>query len=209
MIRGLHGGGFMSHRQHNDVVINLYRHFHRSAMAIVLVLILAALQQVHACGLEPTFRGGFTVSYPGALDVAVAVAAARREGLLPPAESEMVANDMRLRQMLVDLRNLKSRLSEVRVQGEGDGQAPFSLVLVGPGMWSHFYLTPAGVLASYHTEGPMSGKTVVLTHHAVLRALLKGDLSTVLAAELGLIVYTGIDAEPVQSAFETGLQASS
>ena len=208
MSRALNVGGFPLRWQHKGAGVN-HHMFNRPAAAIVFAFMLTAFPQVHACGLEPTLRGGFTISYPGALDVAVAVAAARREGLLPPAESEVIANDVRLRQMLADLRHFKSRLGEASAQGKGMGQAPFSLVLVGPGLWSHFYLTPGGVLARYHTEGPLNDKTVVLTHHAVLRALLNGDLTTTQAAELGLIAYSGSEAQPVRSAFETGLELSS
>ena len=178
------------------------------AIIMLALMMLTAFPQVNACGLEPTLKGGFTISYPGSLDVAVAVANARREGLLPPAMTEAVANDVQLSQMLADLRRLQARLNESGVPASDKGTAPFSLVLVGPGLWSHYSLTPGGVLARYHIDGPLSD-TVVLTHHAVLRALLNGEIGTEQATELGLIAYSGRDAEPVRNVFETGFQSSS
>ena len=49
--------------------------------------------------------------------------------------------------MLVDLRQLQSRLKAASVQATGDSTAPFSLVLSGPGLWPHYYLTAQGVQA--------------------------------------------------------------
>ena len=52
--------------------------------------------------------------------------------------------------MLADLRQLPSRLKAASVQATGDSTAPFSLVLVGPGLWSHYYLTAQDVQARLH-----------------------------------------------------------
>lgn len=203
------GGGLPLHRWHNDAGVILSLHFHIAATAIVFALMLTALPQVHACGLEPTLRGGITVSHPGAIDVAMAVAAARRDGLLPPADARTVSNDVRLRQMLADLRRLQSRLNEGRAQDKGDSKLPFSLVLVGPGLWSHYHMTAGGVEADFHTVGPLEGKAVVMTHSVVLRALLDGTLTTDQAAEFGLLAYSGNDTGPVREVLEAGFQSSS
>ena len=207
MSRAHHRSGFSLRRSHDGAGVN-HLLFNWPSAVIMVALMLMAFPQVHACGLEPSLKGGFTISYPGSLDVAVAVANARREGLLPPPETEVVANEVRLQQMLSDLRRLQARLNGSGAVASGVGTAPFSLVLVGPGLWSHYFLTQGGVLARYHISGPLSD-TVVLTHHSVLRALLNGELGTDQATELGLIAYSGSDAEPVRSAFETGFQSSS
>jgi hypothetical protein len=173
------------------------------------MLASVSLSRVYACGLEPALKGGFTVSYPGALDVAVAVADSRRSGLLPPATPVEVSSGVLLHQMLGDLERLQTRLNSRLAGWAKDSATAFSLVLVGPGLWSHYHPTPAGIRAEYHTDGPLAGKAVILTHHAVLRALLNGDLSTAQATELGLITYSGIEAGPVQIAFEHGFPPSS
>ena len=208
MSRAHHRGGSPLRRSDNGAGGDHPLYNRPFAIIMLALMMLTAFPPVQACGLEPTLKGGFTISYPGSLDVAVAVANARREGLLPPAGSEVVANEVRLQQMLADLRRLQTRLNDSGVLASGEGTAPFSLVLVGPGLWSHYFLTQGGVLAQYHINGPLSD-TVVLTHHSVLRALLNGDISTLQATELGLIGYSGRDAEPVRSVFETGFQSSS
>ncbi len=162
--------------------------------------------QVSACGLELGVRGGFTVSHPRSLDVAVAVAKARGDGLLPTAAARSPSNDMLLRLMITDIRRMQSRLKDGRSALAKGSTAPFSLVLVGPGLWSHFHLTSGGVLARYHVDGPLTGKPVVLTHRAVLEALLEGTLSPEQAVEKGLLVFAGGDTGPVQQVFRQGFR---
>ena len=183
--------------------------YRRLITAFLLTIAPGVLSPVQACGLEPAYKGGLTVSYPGALDVAVAVAESRHSGLLPPANPGAVSSEVLLEQMLADLRRLESRLNASLPGIEAETTIAFSLVLVGPGLWSHYHPTPAGIRAEYHTDGPLAGKAVILTHHSVLRALLNGDLSTAQATELGLITYSGIEAGPVRIAFEHGFQSSS
>ena len=191
------------------VLAYCHRYFCRLSMVFILLLAPVSLSHVHACGLEHALRGGLAVSYPGALDVAVAVADSRRSGLLPPADPGAVSNEVIAQQMLADLRRLQSRLNASLQGNEENTTAAFSLVLVGPGLWSHYHPAAGGIRAEYHTSGPMAGKAVILTHHAVLRALLSGDLNTVQAAELGLVAYSGIDAAPARNVFEAGFQSNS
>ena len=174
------------------------------AMAATVGMVSTSLP-AHSCALEPSINGGITISYPGSIDVAVAVASARSDGLLPPASSEAIPNDVRKQQILADLRRLQSRLNKARERIPADSAAPFSLVLVGPGLWSHFHMTTGGVLANYHTDGPLAGKVVVLTHATALRAMLTGNLSLERATELGLIAYSGVDRSSIQRTFEMSL----
>ena len=174
----------------------------------IATIVLSYSPPSHSCGLEPTVNGGFTISYPGSIDVAVAVSRARNDGFLPAASPVAIPNEVRLQQMLADLRRLQSRLNKARKAIPGDNATPFSLVLVGPGLWSHFYLTSGGVLANYHTDGPLAGKVVVLTHHSALRALLEGSLSAEAAVDLGLIAFSGSDAVPIREAFEIAVRSS-
>jgi hypothetical protein len=175
------------------------------ATTIAAVMLSCSLP-AFSCSLEPTINGGFTISYPGSLKVAVAVADARTKGLLPPVNKEAITNEIRLQQMLTDLRHLQVRLNEARNKIPEDNATPFSVVLVGPGLWSHFHITTAGVQAHYHTNGPLDDKAVVLTHATALRAMLEGNLSIEQATELGLITYSGSAIEPVQKTLEIGLQ---
>jgi len=183
---------------------------HSKSIATTLVMtaiigVSNASIPVHACGLEPGFNGGITISYPGSIEVAVAVASARSNGLLPAASTKTVSNEVRRQQILADLRRLQTRLNETRDEVPDAGTATFSLVLVGPGLWSHYRVTAGGVLANYHTDGPLAGKAVVLTHAAALRAMLSGALSIERATELGLIAYSGVDTSPIQRTLEISL----
>jgi hypothetical protein len=175
------------------------------AVSVIAVITLGYSQHAHTCGLEPHINGGITISYPGSIDVAVAVANARAKGLLPPASTDVIPNDVRLQNMLSDLRRLENRLNKARTKIPDDSPAPFSLVLVGPGLWSHFHITTDGVLPHYHTAGPIAGSAVVLTHEAALHAMLAGSLSIERATELGLIAYAGADTSALQRTFEISL----
>lgn len=81
----------------------------------------------------------------------------------------------------------------------------FSLVLVRSGLWCHFHVSPAAILPHYQAKGPLDGKTVVLTHHVVLQALLRGDLSVENPAALGLISYSGENTDGVRRLFDNGV----
>ena len=168
-----------------------------------VLFVMAA--QTFACGLEPSLKGGFTVSYPGSLDVAVAVARARSAGALPPIDPDAASNDVLLREMITDLRKLRSRLKAGRVADARGPAESFSLVLVGPGLWSHFHMSPGNVLARYHVDGPLEGKVVVLTHQFVLEALLRGSLTAEAALDRGLLAFSGNGADSVRRAFIAGL----
>ncbi len=174
-------------------------------VAAITTIVLGYSQHAYTCALEPSISGGITISYPGSIDVAVAVANARSDGLLPPASSEAITNEARLQQMLADLRRLHTRLNKARGETPNNSAAAFSLVLVGPGLWSHYRMTNGGVLANYHTDGPLNGKVVVLTHATALRAMLAGSLSIERATELGLIAYSGADTAPIKQALEISL----
>jgi hypothetical protein len=176
---------------------------------VILIAAAAASSSppISACALEATIKGGFEVSHPRSLDVAVAVANARRDGLLPPASANSPSNDVLLRLMISDIRRMESRLKDGRSALAKDSTAPFSLVLVGPGLWSHFHLTSGGLLTRYHVDGPLAGKPVVLTHHVVLKALLDGSLAPKEAAEQGLLIFAGENTLPVQQVFRQGFQS--
>lgn len=172
----------------------------------VLVLAAGCSTGALACALEPMINGGFSVSHPASINVAVAVANARREGLLPQADAEPVPNDVQLNRILADLRKLQSRLSGGR-KSMDDAPRSFSFLLVGPGLWSHFFASRGAVLARYHTEGPLSDKATVITHHAVLQALLGSSLTAEEATERGLLTYADGDTAPIRQIIETGLEA--
>jgi hypothetical protein len=175
--------------------------------ALLSALFVVSLQS-QACGLELAPKGGFANSHPGSLAVAVAVADARSAGRLPAADSPDLPNELRLHRMLTDLQRLQARLNAAGATGGSPDPAGFSLVLVGPGLWSRFVGIPGGVAAEYHVAGPLDSGPVVLTHHAVLQAMLDGELAADEAAAVGLLAFVGEGAESVRKVFELGLDSS-
>ena len=175
-----------------------------SALGVAGMLRASGQQLAQACALEPMINGGFRVSHPASINVAVAVANARRAGLLPNADTEPPPSDVQLRRMLGDLRKLRARLDNGR-QAMLERPRSFSVVLVGPGLWSHFHASPAAILARYHTTGPLEDKVTVLTHHVVLQSLLAGDMTPEQAMARGLLTYADGDAAPVRQLFVKGL----
>ena len=188
----------------NCAVNNLRLQLLRTAVAFLIATVSAPAS---ACTLEAVVNGGFTLSHPGALEVAAAVAKARRESLLSPAPSETLPNDMLLRLMITSLRRVQLHLDGAIPAGETEPDMSFSLVLVGPGLWSHFHQSSGGLLARYHVEGPLRDGVVVLTHHAVLEALLQRTMSAETAAAHGLIEFAGKDADHVRRMFVNSFDA--
>ncbi len=174
------------------------------AHALLVATMIGLSPRADACALEPSFQGGSLVSHPGALGVAVAFADARRQGALKTDISQNVPNDVRLRRMVADLQRLRSTLTKGRAASSDRSSARFSLMLIGPSLWSEFLVSPSGILARYHIAGPGAGQAVVLTHNTVLLAMLKGDLSLGQARNLGLIAFSGADSETVAQFFELG-----
>ena len=173
------------------------------ASTAMLVLLITA-KNAFACALELSVNGSFfEVNYPGSIEVAVAVASARRDGIIPPASIEPASNMARLQNMLADLKRLRLRL----VNGQGATDS-FSLLLVGPGLWSNFYTSGNMILGQYHVSGPLANKSTVLTSDAVLRALLSDELGIHQAMELGLITYSGKNADAIRNTFERGFETN-
>jgi hypothetical protein len=184
-----------------------YSCFKCSLMAIV-ALSSIWLASANACTLHGPTVGGFRVSYPGALNVALAVAEARREGVLPQVNRNTLNRDAQLEQVMGDLAQLQYRLDAARRSRTDSEPMAFSLVLVGPGLWAHYHVTPDAVESHPHAAGPLEGHAVVMTHPAVLRALLQQTLTTEDAAETGLLAVSGNDVRPVQEAFDVSFRSN-
>ena len=176
-----------------------------SATIILLAGLLSMLPHGHvrACGLEPMLNGGFTVSHPDALNIAVAVAKARNSGLLPQAAEKQLSNDVILRLMIADLQQMNRHLKR-GMNTESDAGS-FSVILVGPGLWSQFFPANGHMLARYHTDGPLKDRPTVVTHHAVLKALLGDELTVSQALDLGLISFDGQGYSDVLALLEGSL----
>lgn len=170
------------------------RHF---AVAIA-VLAVIGWNTAQACGFHMQINGGFQVSYPGALGVAVAVARAREDGILDRPRS-VKASLVEFQRAIRNLRELQLQLETRQVPNGHHADLKFALVLVGPSLWSEFDVTASGVMARYHMDGPGANKIVVLTHPAVLEALLRNHITVADAVDRGLISFA---APQVRRVFE-------
>ena len=191
----------------------------RVRLLAAIATLAAACGSAVACGFHPGLKGGLSVTYPGSLRVAVAVAEARRRDLLPPASPRTSARApcfvgsfsargpsrtaseglCAYTAALLRLHQLKLRLEQsMESAAEGAG-TEFSLVLVGPRLWSHYRLAADVVLARHHVDGPIRDRAVVLTHEAVLEAVLAGALDAGHAMEAGLIAVAGPEGARVST----------
>ena len=171
-------------------------------------LAFVAPNPTRACGFHPQLQGGFQISYPGALDVAVAVADARRRNVLPAQRKRTgrPAAAFEFQTAMSDLKRLQAHLDTSRQRLLPHENRRFSIVLVGPSLWSNFHVAPAAVMARYHATGPIDDEPVVLTHRAALHALMRGHIALRDAVASRLIVFSGQGATDVQSVFETSFE---
>jgi hypothetical protein len=86
----------------------------------------------------------------------------------------------------------KLHLLASRIDGGGTRiEAPVSIVLIGPMLWSVFTPSSDGLSVRTHANGPAPGTAVVITDVPVLAALLSGVLSGQTAEAASLIRIYG------------------
>ncbi len=171
-----------------------------------VALALTSAAPAAACGFHGGPRGTLDVAYPGSLSVAVAVANAKDDGLLPARDPARPA--LGYHRAVGEIMNFASALGDEETQrspkgslkslvlahGEVEAQRSpqgFSLLLVGPRLWSAIIPQGSGFAARVHTAGPLPGRPVVLTEYLVLAAIEQGKLSLAEALDLGLIRIHG------------------
>ena len=161
-----------------------------------------------ACGFHPQLNGGFSIGYPGALDIAVAVADARRSRLLQDGFRPQLGDAARFRRTMRDLQHLYTRLAGVEPTLKSESGVEFSLILVGPDLWSNFMVRRDATFARYHETGPSGNGVVVLTHHTVLRALLSASLPIDTAIDRKLVVFSGEGTPTVRRLFDAAFRVN-
>ncbi len=147
---------------------------------LVVALSLPPGGTAGACGFHGTLANGLGVPYPGAMSVAISIAEARRDGLLP-ARTIQSRSAFAYQAALARLGTLQSRLAA------SPEESDFSLLFVTTDLWTHYRV--GGVLP--HAQGPIPGRPVVMTDDAVLDAVLEGTLGVGEAFDRGLIAVTG------------------
>jgi hypothetical protein len=173
----------------------------RSRVLGAVAVLLASTVTADSCGFEnpnsvSAQRGLLNLAYPNALYVISAVWRAQQEDLIerdnrPPAVKALLG----YRGAVGKLETLRTRLE----RGLTASEIPaFSLMLVGPVLWSRYAQSDDVLTMVSHLQGPESGDLVVVTDEPVIAALNDGRLTLKDAGELGLIRYYG-PAERVQA----------
>ncbi|MCB1486757.1 MAG: hypothetical protein KDJ88_04765 [Bauldia sp.] len=164
--------------------------------SLALLAMAAAPVRSLACSFEDpngaaAQRVILSVVYPNALYVEGAVYTALTEGILRPAHFAQPGDFFALDRIARNLRRFAGLLGS-----EAPPDMPeFSMVLMGPVLWTRFSPGADGIAAEPHVAGPLSGKVVVVSDAPVVAALVKGDLSGRSANEAGLLRYYGDAAE--------------
>ena len=153
-----------------------------------------------ACGYHDAASinlGMLNLSYPDSLHVRTAVWMAQRDGTLArPAAAEAPADEattrlramLRYREALGSLDALRAGFDGVRT---GRPAPSFSVVLIGPMLWTRFDTATAPIAMSAHADGPGRDHVVLVTDAPVLAALAEGRLSPAAARRNGLVRIYG------------------
>jgi len=171
--------------------------FQRSLVTGLAVLALAASAAPgRTCGFEDPNSAAMqrvmlNVVYPNALYVQGAVDEALRAGMLRSAHFTRPGDFFALQRTTRRL----SQFADILANGATDGLPAFSMVLMGPVLWSRFVPGINGFAVETHAAGPLPHKVVVVTDVPALSALVLGDVSGEYANASGLVRFYGDPAE--------------
>ena len=159
--------------------------------AAAIALLLSAAPAL-ACGFEDPSNVGFqrgmlNFAFPKALWVQTAVWQAQQAGLLERDQSLAGSR------ALLGFRRASDALSTVARQlDDGNDALPaFTLVMIGPVLWTRFAEGENGLTATPHVKGPALGDVVVVSDEPVILALAKGRIGGATALDQGLIRVYG------------------
>ena len=163
------------------------------AFGAVAVLLASTVTAV-SCGFEnpnsvSAQRGLLNFAYPNSLHVTSAVWRAQQEDLIerdnrPPAVKALLG----YRWAVSKLEVFRAHLEKAMVGAEAPD---FSVMLIGPVLWTRYAQSDDVLTMTSHLEGPERGDVVVVTDEPVIAALNDGRLTLKDAGELGLIRYYG------------------
>lgn len=129
--------------------------------------------------------------YPNALYVQGWIDQALRDGILKPAHFARPGDLFALQHTARDLH----QFAKILADGATSDVPAFSMVLMGPVLWTRFQPSSGGLTAETHVDDPLPHEAVVATDVPALRALVQGDVSGDRAIALGLVRFYGEPAE--------------
>lgn len=162
----------------------------RAAVAALLLALGGGAAE--ACGFEDPSsasfqRGMLNFAFPKALWVSTAVWQAQAEGLLAPDRAS-AGN-----RALLGFRRAADALSAVGRELDAANPAlpDFTLVMIGPMLWTRFAEHGGAIAATPHVKGPSRGDVVVVSDEPVIVAMARGELAGAAALDYGLIRLYG------------------
>jgi hypothetical protein len=158
---------------------------------VALALLLPAGPAL-ACGFEDpgnaaVQRGLLNFAFPKALWVQTAVWQAQAAGLLA-RDTSLPGN-----RALLGFRRATDALASVAGYLDADASPvpAFTLVMIGPVLWTRFADDGQGLKTTPHVNGPAAGDIVVVTDEPVVLALTAGRIGGAEALDRGLIRIYG------------------
>jgi hypothetical protein len=137
----------------------------------------------HGGNMVVVMRGFFNWTYPDLLHVMGAVSQARMTDLLKHKYFSKRGDVFDLRRTISDLNGLAGRLGASPERGV----PAFSLVLLGPMLWSVIEPGPQSVSLRMPAERVQDGSVVVIRDTPVISALMAGEISGETATETALL----------------------
>ncbi|RDJ27250.1 hypothetical protein DWF00_09705 [Bosea caraganae] len=166
----------------------------RARHLLPAIALVAGTTLASACGFEDpkgadAARGALNWVYPESLHVTSAVWRAQLEGtILRDERPEAARALLGYRKAAADLARLRDRLV---VAMDGESMPSFSILLIGPMLWTRFAPAQGGVSMVTHVDGPQTSDTVVVTDEPVVAALASGWITPLAARQKGLLRLYG------------------
>ncbi|WP_421234509.1 hypothetical protein [Aeromonas enteropelogenes] len=161
----------------------------RRTLRVCMTLLCLIPGMGQTCGYDALYPNPFEQSWPGALDVAMATAAAVNDDRL--ARLSPLTGEAGFTRSQAWLQALKKRFQQAGVRGG------VSILLVDSGLWSRLR-GKESLLLQLHTPGPHADDRVMLLSEAALDALLAGTLTIETAVQLGVVTLQGEDGKQLQ-----------
>ncbi|WP_421199519.1 hypothetical protein [Aeromonas enteropelogenes] len=161
----------------------------RRTLRVCMTLFCLIPGMGQTCGYDALYPNPFEQSWPGALDVAMATAAAVNGDRL--ARLSPLTGEAGFTRSQAWLQALKNRFQQAGVRGG------VSILLVDSGLWSRLR-GKESLLLQLHTPGPHADDRVMLLSEAALDALLAGTLTIETAVQLGVVTLQGEDGKQLQ-----------
>jgi len=155
----------------------------RLVAAQCLIWALAAAP-AGACGYHGLIGDSFSASYPGSIDVAIALRTALDRNQLKAAPG--------MPPLMGLVRSTRWLEDFGRWAGQHAAAAPdFAVLLVEPGLWTRYRRQGGGFAMEPHVAAPAAGEVVVITGETALQALVERRLTLADALKTGVLRFEG------------------